>query len=99
MVRKSPAEIALIRESARWCEQAHRLLQDATRPGATEAEASLRAGHEATLALIARAGRRRRRPAGIVGRRHGRLPRPDRAAQPWAHAIAHNIEFQPATCS
>jgi Xaa-Pro dipeptidase len=26
MVRKSPAEIALIRESARWCEHAHRLL-------------------------------------------------------------------------
>ena len=34
-----------IRESARWCEHAHRLLQEYTRPGATEAEASLRAGH------------------------------------------------------
>jgi Xaa-Pro aminopeptidase len=27
MVRKSDAEVALIRESARWCEHAHRLLQ------------------------------------------------------------------------
>ena len=52
MVRKSEAEVALIRESARWCEHAHRLLQQYTRPGATEAEASLRAGHEATLAML-----------------------------------------------
>ena len=28
LVRKSPAEVELIRESARWCEYAHRLLQD-----------------------------------------------------------------------
>ena len=44
MVRKSASEIALIRESARWCEHAHRLLQEYTRPGATEAEASLQRG-------------------------------------------------------
>jgi Xaa-Pro dipeptidase len=50
MVRKSAAEVELIRESARWCEHAHRLLQEYSRPGATEAEASLRAGHEATRA-------------------------------------------------
>ena len=31
MVRKSPAEIALIRESARWCGEAHRVLQDGRR--------------------------------------------------------------------
>ena len=42
MVRKSESEIALIRESGRWCEHAHRLLQEYTRPGVTEAEASLR---------------------------------------------------------
>jgi Xaa-Pro aminopeptidase len=42
MVRKSDNELALIRESARWCAHAHRLLQEFTRPGATEAEASLR---------------------------------------------------------
>ena len=52
MARKSASEIALIRESARWCEHAHRLLQEYSRPGATEAEASLRAGHEATLAML-----------------------------------------------
>jgi len=47
MVLKSEAEIALIRESARWCAHAHRLLQEFTRPGTTEAEASLRAGWKA----------------------------------------------------
>src|SRR5438128_1346515 len=56
MVRKSAGEIALIRESARWCEHAHRLLQEYSRPGATEAEASLRAGHEATLAMLGELG-------------------------------------------
>src|SRR5581483_295504 len=52
MRRKSPAELELIRESGRWCAHAHRLLQEYSRPGATEAEASLRAGHETTLAML-----------------------------------------------
>jgi len=94
MARKSANEVALIRESGRWCAHAHRLLQEYTRPGATEAEASLRAGQEATLAMLealgdsfggqlgssdgATAGYR-----GQIGRRSA-----------WAHAIAHNIEFE-----
>jgi len=94
MARKSASEIALIRESARWCAHAHRLLQEYSRPGATEAEASLRAGREATLAMLealgdayggglssssgASAGYR-----GQIGLRSS-----------WAHAVAHNIEFQ-----
>jgi Xaa-Pro aminopeptidase len=49
---KSAAELALIRESARWSHLAHRLLQRYTRPGATETEVSLRASQEATLALV-----------------------------------------------
>jgi Xaa-Pro dipeptidase len=93
IARKSAAEVELIRQSARWCEHAHRLLQEYTRPGATEAEVSLRIAHEATLAMIealgpsfggqlassdgASAGYR-----GQIGRRSA-----------WAHAIAHNIEF------
>ncbi|HEY8645553.1 MAG TPA: Xaa-Pro peptidase family protein [Gaiellaceae bacterium] len=94
MARKSVNEIALIRESGRWCAHAHRLLQEYTRPGVTEAEASLRAGHEATLAMLealgdsfggqlgsndgVKAGYR-----GQIGQRSS-----------WAHAIAHNIEFR-----
>ena len=52
MARKSEVEVELNRRSGRWCEHAHRLLQEYSRPGATEAEASLRAGHEATLAFL-----------------------------------------------
>jgi Xaa-Pro dipeptidase len=95
MVRKSPAEIALIRESARWCGEAHRVLQDATRPGVTEAEASLRAGHEATLAMLRALGDafggQQGSPDGATAGYRGQIGR----RSSWAHAIAHNIEFQP----
>ena len=80
MVRKSASEIALIRESARWCAHAHRLLQEYTRPGVTEAEASLRAGHTATLEMLKALGDPRR-PASLLRRRIRRLPGPDRTAQ------------------
>ena len=93
IARKSPAEVELIRESGRWCAHAHRLLQEYTRAGATEAEASVRAGAETTLAMVealgefgqlgsndgAKAGYR-----GQIGRRSS-----------YAHAIAHNIRFEP----
>ena len=52
MMIKSEAEIALIRESVKWGNLAHRLLQRYTRVGATETEVSLRASHEATLAML-----------------------------------------------
>lgn len=94
LARKSANEIALIRESGRWCAHAHRLLQDYTRPGVTEAEASLRAGHESTLAMLEAHG-------GSVG---GLLGSGDSVKagyrgqigqrSAWAHAIAHNIEFE-----
>jgi Xaa-Pro dipeptidase len=94
MVRKSEAEVELIRESARWCEYAHRLVQEYSVPGSTEAQAGLRAGYEASLAMLealgpgysgqlsstdgASAGYR-----GQVGQRSA-----------WAHAVAHNIPFE-----
>jgi Xaa-Pro dipeptidase len=94
MVRKSPAEVELIRESARWCEHAHRLLQEYSRPGTTEAEASLRAGHEATLAMLAalgpRFGGQQGSQDGASAGYRGQIGR----RSSWAHAIAHNIEFQ-----
>jgi Xaa-Pro aminopeptidase len=95
MVRKSPAEIELIRQSARWCEHAHRLLQQYSVPGATEAEASLRAGFEATIAMLAElgpeyAGQLSSQDGATAGYR-GQIGR--RSA--WAHAVAHNIVFQP----
>ncbi len=94
MARKSEAEVELIRESARWCEHAHRLLQEYSRPGTTEAEASLRAGHEATIAMLtalgpAYAGQLSSSDGATAGYR-GQIGR--RSA--WAHAVAHNIEFE-----
>jgi Xaa-Pro aminopeptidase len=94
MVRKSDAEVALIRESARWCAHAHRLLQQYSRPGTTEADASLRAAHEATLAM-----------ADALGSSYGQQASSDGASagyrgqigprSAWAHAVAHTIEFRP----
>jgi Xaa-Pro dipeptidase len=94
MVRKSEAEVALIRESARWCEHAHRLLQQYTRPGATEAEVSWQAGHETTLAMLETLGSsyggQQASSDGVSAGYRGQIGQ--RSA--WAHAVAHNIEFQ-----
>jgi Xaa-Pro aminopeptidase len=49
---KSAEELALIRESAKWGNEAHRLLQAYTRPGLTETEVSGRASLEATQTMI-----------------------------------------------
>jgi Xaa-Pro dipeptidase len=94
MVRKSEAEVALIRESARWCEHAHRLLQRYTRPGATEAQASLQAGQEATLAMLdalgSSYGGQKASSDGVSAGYRGQIGR----RSSWAHAVAHNIEFR-----
>jgi Xaa-Pro aminopeptidase len=94
MARKSETEIELIRESGRWCAHAHRLLQDYSRPGATEAEASLRAGHEATLALHEALGDAYggglSSSSGVSAGYRGQIG----LRSSWAHAVAHNIEFQ-----
>ncbi len=92
---KSPAEVELIRESAHWCEHAHRLLQQYSTAGASEAEASLRAGREATLAMLEAlgpeyAGQLGSQDGATAGYR-GQIGR--RSA--WAHAVAHNIRFEP----
>jgi Xaa-Pro dipeptidase len=93
MARKSANEIALIRESGRWCAHAHRLLQEYTRPGVSEAEASLRARHESTLAMLEALGDsfggQLGSDDGVKAGYRGQIGR--RSA--WAHAIAHNIEF------
>ena len=94
MVRKSEAEVALIRESANWCAHAHRLLQQYTRPGATEAQASLQAGHEATLAMLETLGSsyggQQASSDGVSAGYRGQIGR----SSSWAHAVAHNIEFR-----
>ena len=96
LARKSPAELELIRESGRWCSHAHRLLQQYSRPGTTEAEASVRAQAEATLTMFAEIADER--TASVRRRGQGRLPRPDRTPQLLGSRVAHNIDSIPATC-
>ena len=94
MARKSESEIALIRESGRWCAHAHRLLQEYSRPGKTEAEASLRAGQETTLAMLEALGESYggglSSSSGASAGYRGQIG----LRSSWAHAVAHNIEFR-----
>jgi Xaa-Pro aminopeptidase len=94
MVHKSEAEVALIRESAKWCNLAHTLLQRYTRPGATETEVSLQAGHEATLAMLDTLGSlyggQQASSDGASAGYRGQIGR----KSSWAHALAHNIVFK-----
>jgi Xaa-Pro dipeptidase len=95
MAVKSEAEIALIRESVRWSNLAHRLLQRYTRVGATETEVSQRASAEATFAMLDAIGEiysaqsflEHGASAGYRGQigRNSAIP----------HALAGNITFQP----
>ncbi|PJF47282.1 MAG: aminopeptidase P family protein [Chloroflexi bacterium] len=94
MMIKSPAEIALIKESAKWGNLAHRLLQRYTRAGVTETEVSLRASQEATLAMLETLGplyaSRSMYGDGASAGYRGQIGR--NAAIP--HALANNITFQ-----
>jgi Xaa-Pro dipeptidase len=94
MMIKSEAEIALIRESVKWGNLAHRLLQRYTKVGATETEASMRACQEATLAMLETLGplyrAQSRFSEGASAGYRGQIGR--NAAIP--HALANNITFQ-----
>jgi Xaa-Pro aminopeptidase len=94
MAIKSVRELALIRESARWGNLAHRLLQRYTRPGATETEVSMRASNEATLAMLDTLGHLYQAQSafedGAGAGYRGQIGR--NAAIP--HALANNITFK-----
>ncbi len=94
MAVKSRAEIALIRESAKWGNLAHALLQRYTRPGLTETEVSWRAGAEATHAMLDAIGPIYRGQSllfeGASAGYRGQIGR--NAAIP--HSLANNIVFQ-----
>ena len=94
MMIKSPAEIALIRESVKWGNLAHRLLQRYTHVGATETEVSMRASNEATLAMLDTLGPLYRAQSmfgsGAEAGYRGQIGRG--AAIP--HALANNVVFQ-----
>jgi Xaa-Pro aminopeptidase len=92
---KSPAEIALIKESCKWGHLAHVLLQRYTAVHATETAVSLRASQEATLAMVDAIGPLYRAQSmwlsGPFAGYRGQIGR--NAAIP--HALANNISFQP----
>ena len=95
MAVKSEAELALIRESVKWGNLAHTLLQRYTKVGATETEVSMRATNEATLAMLDAIGPIYRAQSGFSNGAHagyrGQIGR--NAAIP--HAMANNITFEP----
>jgi Xaa-Pro dipeptidase len=92
---KSAAEVALIRESVRWGNLAHALLQRYTRAGATETEVSARATHEATTAMLDAIGPiyRGQQPFfdGASAGYRGQIGR----GSTIPHALANNVVFQP----
>jgi Xaa-Pro dipeptidase len=92
---KSPAELALIRESCQWGHLAHVLLQRYTAVGVTETSAALRATQEATLVMMDAIGPLYRAQSlygdGPAAGYRGQIGR--NAAIP--HALANNITFQP----
>jgi Xaa-Pro dipeptidase len=94
MAIKSAAEVALIRESVRWGNLAHRLLQRYTRAGITETEVAQRASDEATFAMLDAIGEIYRSQSFFSTGAHagyrGQIGR--NAAIP--HALAGNLVFQ-----
>jgi Xaa-Pro dipeptidase len=95
MAVKTEAEVALIRESAKWATLAHTLLQRYTRVGVTETDVAQRASGEATLAMLDAIGPIYRAQSaftnGASAGYRGQIGR--NAAIP--HALAANIVFRP----
>lgn len=95
MMVKSQAELALIRESVKWSNLAHTLLQRYTRVGLTETEVSQRASNEATRTMLDTIGpiyRALSWSSGGAGAGYrGQIGR--NASIP--HALSNNIVFQP----
>jgi len=93
MAIKSEAEIDLLKESSRWANLAHRLLQRYTVVGATETSVDQRASQEATAAMLDAIGpvyRAQNAVYGAVAGYRGQIGR--NAAIP--HALSNNIVFE-----
>jgi Xaa-Pro dipeptidase len=94
MMIKSQAEVALIRESVKWGNLAHILLQRYTKVGVSETEVSMRASNEATLAMLDAIGpiysAQSYFSGGASAGYRGQIGR--NAAIP--HALSNNLTFQ-----
>jgi Xaa-Pro aminopeptidase len=95
MAIKSAAEIELLRESSKWANLAHTLLQRYTHVGITETDVERRASNEATTAMLDAIGPVYRSQSpyydGAIAGYRGQIGR--NAAIPHAHG--NNIVFQP----
>ncbi len=94
MAHKSEAELALIRESARWGNRAHELLQRYTAVGEREDEVSRRASMDATREMVEALGEgyrpRNRHVQGAVALYRGQIG--PNSALP--HAVTMNATFK-----
>ncbi len=94
MAVKSQAEIDLLKESCKWANLAHMLLQKYTKVGIGEVEVSQRASNEATLMMLEAIGPIWRNNSsyyeGAMAGYRGQIGR--NAAIP--HALTSNIKFQ-----
>jgi Xaa-Pro aminopeptidase len=94
MAVKSEAEIGLIRESARWGNLAHRLLQQYTRPGLTETEVMQRASDEATTAMLQTLGPLYRGQNPHIHGAHAGYRGQIGRGSAIPHALANNVVFR-----
>jgi Xaa-Pro aminopeptidase len=92
---KSPEEVDLIRESCRWGNLAHRLLQEYTRPGVNESEVSQRASHEATMTMVRTLGPSYRPLSWTFPGAHAGYRGQIGANSAIPHALTMNAVFQP----
>lgn len=95
MRRKSAEEVELIRESVRWANLAHALLQEYTRPGLTETEVSMRASAEATAAMIKALGPSYRSMSAWFTGAHAGYRGQVGPHSAIPHAITTNVRFKP----
>ncbi len=94
MAVKSEAELALIRESSKWGNLAHRLLQQYTRVGLTETEVTQRASDEATTAMLQTLGPLYRGQNPVVHGAHAGYRGQIGRGSAIPHALANNVVFQ-----
>ena len=94
MAVKSEAELALIRESSKWGNLAHRLLQQYTRVGLTETEVTQRASDEATAAMLQTLGPLYRGQNPVVRGAHAGYRGQIGRGSAIPHALANNVVFQ-----
>lgn len=99
MMIKSEAELGLIRESVRWANMAHALLQEYTQVGAVETEVSLRASTEANAAMLMAIGpiykALRFDTRGVVAQYNGRVGRRSTMPHAMSATLLKRIRFQP----